>query len=89
MGSHLTLRKRLKRTMVRGVEEHEGENDGPFVAGCEGTRPLTLRGRFLRALDDKGVLASGRAGSAHRGKGGKGMELELELRGRKIRRRRS
>ncbi len=61
MGSHLTLRKRLKRgasgTMVRGAEGHQGEKDGPFVAGCEGTRPLTLRGRFLRALDDKGVLA--------------------------------
>lgn len=64
-----------------GVEEHEGEKDGPFVAGCECTRPLTLRGRFLRALDDKGVLASGRAGSAHRGKGGIGDGAEARAAG--------
>jgi hypothetical protein len=75
IGSHFTLRKRLERNDgqgVGGVEEHQGEKDGPFVTGSEGTGPLALRGCFLRALNNKGVLARRRAGSAHRGKGEKG-----------------
>lgn len=59
-----------EKVRSRGVEEHQGEEkDGPFVTGSEGTGPLTLRGCFLRALDDKGVLARRRAGSAHWEKG--------------------